>query len=379
MVPPVIYADYNSTTPCLPEAAEAAQRWMLAPANPSSRHHAPGRAAAEALESARAEVAALIGAAPEQVVFTSGATEACNLAILGVAERVLATRPRFVVGATEHPAVLEPHRRLRAAGAEMIAVAVDRDGTIDDGALAAAIDERTALVSVMRVNNETGVMHDLAAAASAAHAHGALLLCDATQACGRIPVDVATLGADLVALSAHKFYGPQGVGALWIRRGLSLEPRQLGGGQERGLRSGTHALPAIAGFGVAARVARERLTARGAHLSALSARLEAALRVALPDVVVQGAGAMRAPGTSFVTVPGLRRGWLAALRDIAASGGSSCASGTGQPSHVLRAMGVADGDAANSIRIALGEPSTPTEIDAIAAALVEAASRLGRG
>jgi cysteine desulfurase len=372
----MIYADYNATTPCLPEVVEAMRAALAEPGNPSSRHHAPGRRAAAALDQARGSVAALIGAEPEQIVFTSGATEACNLAILGVAERLLAQRRRFVFSATEHPAVLEPHRRLRAAKAEVVKVGVDHQGRLDLGALEFAIDESTALVSVMLVNNETGVIHDVADASDAAHAVGALLLCDATQAAGRLPIDVTTLKADFVALSAHKLYGPQGVGALWIRRGLSLEPQILGGGQERGIRSGTHNLPGIVGFGVAAELARRDLAARRAHLGTLTSRLEAALKSALPGLVIQGAATLRAAGTSFVTLPGLPRGWLAQLAEVAASSGSSCASGTGEPSHVLQEMGMSDADAANSVRISLGVPTTAADVDAIAAALIAGAKRL---
>jgi cysteine desulfurase len=374
----MIYADYNATAPCLPEVVEAVRATLAAQANPSSRHHAPGRAAAAALDLARSRVAALLGAEPDQVLFTSGATEACNLAILGVAERLLASRPRFTLGATEHPAVIEPHQRLRAAGAEVIELPVDRDGRLRPDALA-PIDQRTALVSLMLVNNETGVIQDVAAAARVAHERGSLLLCDATQALGKLPVAVAALGADLVACSAHKLYGPQGAGALWVRRGLSLEPRVYGGGQERGMRSGTHNLPGLVGFGVAAEHAVRELEARAARLAALTRRLELALRAGLPGVVIQGAGAPRAPGTTFLTVPGLPRGLLAQLTAVAASGGSSCASGTGKASHVLRAMGVPEADAGNSVRISLGQPTTEDEVDAIAADLIAGARRLRGG
>jgi cysteine desulfurase len=372
----VIYADANATTPCLPEVIAAVAAALARPGNPSARNHAPGRIALAALDTARAEVAALVAAASEEIVFTSGATEACNLAILGAGERLLAVRPRFVTVATEHHAVLEPHRRLAAAGADVRLIAVDGQGRVDRDALSAAIDGRTALVSVMLVNNETGVVQDVAAIARQAHERGALVLCDATQAVPRMPVAVAALEVDFLALSAHKLYGPQGVGALWLRRGLAIEPQIHGGGQERGLRSGTHNLPGIAGFGVASRAARTDLAERAARAARLGARLEAGVRARIPGVVIQGSEAPRAPGTTMLTVPGLARGWLAQLTDVAASGGSSCASGTGKPSHVLAAMGVAESDAGNSIRISLGIDNSEDDVDRIVAALAGGAERL---
>ncbi|MBA2482622.1 MAG: cysteine desulfurase [Planctomycetes bacterium] len=372
----MIYADYNATTPCLPEVVAVVSAWLARPGNPSARNHLPGREALGALDAARAEVAALIGARPEEIIFTSGATEACNLAILGVAERLLTSKPGFVALASEHHAVLAPHQRLGAAAAEVRLVPIDSQGLAVLEALDAAVDTRTALVSSMLVNNETGVIQDVPTIARLAHARGALVLCDATQATARMRVDVAALGADFVALSAHKAYGPPGVGALWVRRGLAIEPQIHGGGQERGLRSGTHNLPGIIGFGVAARIARSAMDARIAHLTVLTARLEAGIRAQIPDVVVQGDRAPRAPGTSMFTIPGLPRGWLAQLSDVAASGGSSCASASGLPSHVLAAMGVAASDAGNSVRISLGAPSTAADVDAIIAALTAGAQRL---
>ena len=371
----MIYADHNATTPCLPEAAAAVMAALTGTyANPAARHHAPGRAAQALVDGARQEVAELLAVRPDEVVFTSGATEACNLALLGIAARLLPTRPRFCALAVEHPAVLAPLDRLIALGAEIVRLPLQSDGSVDLDAARAAIDERTAVVCAMRVNNETGVIHDVRALAELAHARGALLLCDATQAPARIAVDLPALGADLAALSAHKLYGPKGIGALWLRRGLALEPVYSGGGQERGMRPGTLDVPGIAGFGVAARIARERLPARMAHLEMLSARLESRLRAELPGLVIHGRE--RAPGVAMLTLPGLRHGWLAQLAQVAASAGSACSSGTGEPSHVLTALGVARDDARNSIRIGLGEPTTTADVDGIADALIRGAKRL---
>lgn len=371
----MIYADHNATTPCLPEAAAAVQRALLTDfANPAARHHAPGRTALGLVDEARAAVAALLHVRPDELIFTAGATEACNLAIFGVAARLLADRPRFVTTAVEHPAVLAPLDRLTSLGADVQRIPVRADGAIDLDVARALIDERTALVCVMLANNETGVIHDVAALAELAHARGALLLCDVTQAPARMAVDLPALGCDLAAVSAHKLYGPKGVGALWLRRGLALEPHLLGGGQERGLRPGTLNTPGIAGFGIAARIATERLDVRVAHLTALSAQLESRLRADLPGLVIHGA--TRVPGVAMLTLPGLRHGWLAQLAEVAASAGSACSSGTGEASHVLTALGVARDDARNSIRISLGEGTTAAEVARIAESLTRGARRL---
>lgn len=369
----MIYADHNATAPCLPAVAAAVAAALEAGlGNPSARHHVPGRAARAAVDGARAQVAALIGARPDEIIFTAGATEACNLALIGAGLRLRAHRPGLVTWAAEHAAVLEPLRALARAGARLRELPVDVDGRYALPDLTAA----DGVVAAMLVNNETGVVQDVAAIAAAAHAAGALCVCDASQAPGRLAVDVDALGVDLLVLSAHKFHGPPGVGALWIRRGLGLEPLLFGGGQERGLRPGTENVPAIIGMGLAAELARRELPERACRLAARTARLEAGLAAAIPGLVVQGAGALRAPGTSFVTVPGLPRGWLSTLVAVVASSGSSCSSGLGRPSHVLSAMGVPAADAANSIRLGLGAGSSEAEVDAIVAELARGACGL---
>lgn len=370
----MIYADHNATTPPLPEvvsamAAVLADGW----GNPGARH-AHGRRAQAAIEAARAEVAAMVGGDPAGVVFTSGATEALNLAILGLGERLLPARPRVVTCASEHPAVLAPVARLAEAGAEAVVLPVDHAGRLDPARLEAAIDDRTGLVCLMLANHETGTVHDVAAAAAIAHRHGALAVCDATQAVGRMAVDAAALGVDALACTAHKIYGPQGSGALWLRTGLAPAAQILGGGQERGLRSGTANLPGIVGFGVAAAAARRGLQLRIGHLVALGARLETGIRACLPRVVVQGAAGPRIPGTCMLTLPGLPAGWLATLAGISASGGAACTAGG--PSRTLLAMGVDPRDAANSVRLGLGIGTTTDEVDAIIAALAHGAAVL---
>jgi cysteine desulfurase len=368
-----VYADHNATSPCLPAVAAAVAAALAAGlGNPSSRHHEPGRRALAALDHARAQVAALLGARDDEVVFTAGATEACNLALLGAAHRLRTDRPLCCTWEAEHPAVLEPLRAAARAGSLLTELPVDGDGRYAPLPAVA----RPGLVAALLVNNETGVVQDLPAIAAAAHAAGALVFCDATQAPGRLPLEVAALGCDLLAISGHKFGGPPGCGALWLRRGLGLEPLLHGGGQERGLRPGTPPVALLAGLGLAAELARRDLDARRDHLGRLTARLESGLRAAIPGLVVQGAGAPRAPGTSCVTVPGLPRGWLGTLVRVAASSGSSCASGSGKPSHVLAAMGVPAADAANSIRLSFAPGTTVAEVDTCIAELARGAAGL---
>lgn len=371
----MIYADHAATTPCLPEVADLLRRVLVEDfGNPSSRNHPLGRAARGRIDAARAQVAAALGARDEELVFTSGATESCNLAVIGVIQRLLATRPKLVVIATEHPAVLESARACAAAGAELVVVDVDAEGRPDPAQLAAAIDQRTALVAAMLVNNETGVVHDLPGIAELAHRHGALLLCDATQGLGRLPLAVDELGCDLLACTAHKAYGPKGNGVLWLRRGLFVSPLIHGGGQERGIRPGTENVAGIAGFGLACELVTADLTATAARLERLQATLEQRLAAALPGLVVHGAGTRRAPGTSFVSLPDLPRGWLAQLSAIGVSGGSSCA--TGEPSHSLAAMGVPRAQASNAIRVSLGRDNTEAEVATIAQTMIDGANRL---
>jgi cysteine desulfurase len=381
----VPYLDYAASAPLRAEALQAMLPLLERPAaNPSSQH-GPGRSARTAVETAREQVAALIGAAPEEVVFTSGGTEADNLAVKGA---VLArpTGARHVVcSAVEHHAVLDAAAWAEAdAGARVTLAPVDPVGRVDLERLAGLLEPgRTALVAVMAANNEVGTGQPVAAAGELAHAAGAVLLCDAVQAAGLPGVDAGRDGIDLLALAAHKLGGPTGVGALVVRRGASLRPLLHGGGQERGLRSGTLPAAAIAGFGAAAAAAlAERQAGFAASLAGLRDRLLAGLRAVAPDLAVNGdpGGAGSLPGLLSVRFPGRRAEDLLLLLDrrrVACSAGSACASGAVAPSHVLVAMGRGAAEARETVRFSLGHASTEADVDAAVAAVAQALGVLG--
>jgi cysteine desulfurase len=374
----VPYLDYAASAPLRAEALAAMLPLLQRPAaNPSSQH-GPGRAARAAVETAREQVAALVGAAPGEVVFTSGGTEADNLAVKGA---VLA-RPQgarqLVCSAVEHHAVLDAAAWAQAdAGARVALAPVDPAGRVDLERLAGLLEPgRTALVAVMAANNEVGTGQPVAAAAGLAHAAGAVLLCDAVQAAGLPGVDMGGDGIDLLALAAHKLGGPTGVGALVVRAGAALRPLLHGGGQERGLRSGTLPAAAIAGFGAAAAAAQAERQAPSvaAGLAALRALLLAALRALEPGLVVNGdpGGAASLPGLLSLRFPGRRAEDLLLLLDrqgIACSAGSACASGAVAPSHVLLAMGRSPAEARETVRFSLGHASTEADVDAAVAAV----------
>jgi cysteine desulfurase len=375
------YLDYAASAPLRAESLAAMLPLLERPAaNPSSQH-GPGRAARTAVEAAREQVAALVGAAPGEVLFTSGGTEADNLAVKGT---VLA-RPegarQLVCSAVEHHAVLDAAAWAEAdAGARVALAPVTPDGRVDLERLAVLLEPgRTALVAVMAANNEVGTGQPVAAAAELAHAAGAVLLCDAVQAAGLPGVDVGRDGIDLLALAAHKLGGPTGVGALVLRPGTALRPLLHGGGQERGVRSGTLPAAAIAGFGAAAAAALAEREAAGfaAALAGLRDRLLAGLRALEPDLVVNGdpTGAGRLPGLLSVRFPGRRAEDLLLLLDrhgVACSAGSACASGAVTPSHVLVAMGRGAAEARETVRFSLGHASTAADVDAAVAAVAEA-------
>jgi cysteine desulfurase len=362
-----VYLDYNASAPLRPEVREAMCAFLGPPANPSSAHREGARARA-ALETARAEVAALLGAAPAEIVFTSGATEANNLALRGALE-VVGPKGELVTTAIEHASVLETARALAAVGHRLVTVPVDTEGRIALAALAAAVTPATALVSIGLANGETGAVAPVAEIAATLRARRVLLHTDAAQAAGRLPLDVATLGADLVSLSSHKLGGPAGAGALWIRRGTALRPQLAGGPQERDRRAGTENVAAIVGFGVAARLARDGLATAPARMAALAERLWTGLRARIPDVARNGPMASpRLPNTLNVTVPGCTGESLMVLLDlagVAVSVGSACAAGAAEPSHVLLAMG-RDRDAARGgLRLSLGPETTAADIDRV--------------
>lgn len=373
----MIYADYNATTPCLPEIADRMRELLCGDfANPGNRASLAGRRARGAIDTAREQVARAVGASPDEILFTSGATEAANTIILGVMERMMSERPRILSSAIEHPAVCMPAEFCGRAGADWMELPVDSRGRLDMACLKEALKQPTALVCVMGANNETGVLQDLSEVARLSHAAGALVFGDLTQMLGKLPFSVHTLDLDFACFSAHKCYGPKGVGAIYKRRGLALSPLIRGGGQEEGLRSGTENVPGIAGFGMAADRAAREVNQRKAHLQRLTRLLEGQVASRLPGLVIQSAAAERLPGTSMFSMPGMRGKWLPQLPDIVASSGSACASLQGKPSHVLRSMGVDPETALRSVRVSLGIPSTEAEVRQIAKRLVEGAEKL---
>lgn len=366
------YLDHNASTPVDPRVLEAMLPYLSGPyGNPSSLHRY-GRLARDAVERARGQVAALVGAQPGELIWTSGGTEANNLALKGVCQGGQAGR--LLYGASEHPAVMEAAESLRAAGWPVEVIAVDAQGRIAESAFRQQLRAGPVrLVSLMRANNETGVIHELAPWASAIHAAGGWLHVDATQAAGKLPLDVATLGADLLTLSSHKLYGPKGVGALVVRAEVELQPLLHGGAQEKGLRGGTENLPAIVGFGAAAELAQQELETRMAHQLALRERLDAGLR-ALPGVRLFGDGAPRLANTTQFGLAGWDGEALLMhldRRGYAVSSGSACASGSGEPSHVLLAMGVEPMAAKGAVRVSLGKDSQQSEVDGLLRVLNE--------
>jgi cysteine desulfurase len=374
----VPYLDYAASAPLRAEALAAMLPLLERPAaNPSSQH-GQGRAARAAVETAREQVAALVGAAPAEVVFTSGGTEADNLAVKGTLLGRPAQDRHLVCSAVEHHAVLDAAAWAEAdAGARVDLAPVDGLGRVDPDRLAGLLQPgRTALVAVMAANNEVGTGQPVAAVADLAHAAGAVLLCDAVQAAGLPGVDLAGDGIDLLALAAHKLGGPTGVGALVVRSGTDLRPLLHGGGQERGLRSGTLPAAAIAGFGAAAEAAlAERRSGAATALTALRSRLLAGLRPLTPELEVNGDPDPGLPGLLSVRFPGRRAEDLLLLLDrhgVACSAGSACASGAVTPSHVLVAMGRTPAEARETVRFSLGHASTQAEVDVAVSAVAQA-------
>ena len=360
-----IYLDHNATTPLRPQAERAVAAALTRAGNPSSVHRF-GRGIRRVVEEARERVAAIVGAHSEQVIFTSGGTEANAMALRG------AGRARIVVSSVEHASVM-------AAAPEAVRVPVNRDGVIDLAALEAALaaDPRPALVSLMFANNETGVIQPVSKAAEIARRFGALLHCDAVQAAGKISVNMSGLGAHLLTLSAHKFGGPMGAGALVVDDNVSLEALIKGGGQERGLRAGTENVPGIAGFGAAAEAAAAEIEQCG-HLAAWRDDLEARAQAAVPTAQVLGTDTLRLPNTSCLALPGVAAETQVIALDlagVAVSAGSACSSGKVGPSHVLAAMGVGEDLASAAIRVSFGWSSTATDVERFLQAWTALAAR----
>ncbi|MFI8879512.1 cysteine desulfurase family protein [Streptomyces sp. NPDC055243] len=370
------YLDYNATAPIRPEALAAVLEAMQSVGNASSLHQ-PGRQAAHRVDIARRQLADLLGCSPGEIIFTSGATEANNLALRAayIAGNPLVTTP------VEHPAVLETARTVTTENHDdLVLLPVSADGLVDLDALEQVFAERRGgVVSLMAGNNETGVLTDLRVAAKAAREAGALVHTDATQIIGRLPVDVTELDVDLLSLSAHKFGGPQGAGALYVRRGSPLPHRPLlvGGGQERGWRAGTLNVAGIIGMGAAAEAARRGLSEEVERIAALRDRLENLVTDGLPGCRINGRRDQRLPGVTSITFLGVPAdAVLAAMPDVAASEGSACASGAPTPSHVLLAMGLSREDADSTIRFSLGYATTHAEIEHAAHAVKRAVTQV---
>ena len=363
-----IYLDYSATTPVDPRVAEVMCRYLTMEGNfgnPASRSHAFGWEAEKAVERARGEVAALINADPKEIVWTSGATESDNLALKGAARFYQAKGRHIVTVKTEHKAILDTARQLEREGFEVTYLEPEPNGLLDLGKLEAALRKDTILVSVMHVNNEIGVIQDLAAISRIVKPRGILLHSDAAQSAGKIPIDVAALGVDLLSLSAHKVYGPKGIGALYVRRKprVRLEAQMHGGGHERGMRSGTLATHQIVGMGEAFRLAREEMETEAARLKGLRVRLLEGLSD-IEEVYVNGDLEHRIPGNlniSFNFIEG--ESLIMALKELAVSSGSACTSASLEPSYVLRALGRNDELAHSSIRFTMGRFTTEEDVE----------------
>ena len=379
----LVYADHHATTPLDPEVFAAMRPWLEGiSANPSSTH-GPGRAAREAVETARAEVAVALGAEPSEIVFTSGGTEADNLAVRGGARAARETDPartRVLFTAAEHAAVREAALSLRADGFEPLELPVDARGVPAAAALAAACETGTAaLVSVILANNETGAVFDaLDAFVAQARARGAIVHTDAVQAVGKIPVNTRALGVDLLALTAHKFGGPKGAGALFVRKGVRLQPLAAGGGQERGRRGGTENVAGIVGLGAAIRLASARLSSEAARLAGLRDRFEAGLLARLPGARIHAANGSRLPTATSAVFPGTEAETLVAALDlegIAVSAGSACHAGTTSPSRVLLALGLSPAEARATLRFSFGRGSREEDVDRLLEAVPRVVAR----
>jgi cysteine desulfurase len=364
-----IYLDHNATTPVAPAVADRLDRavrdlW----GNASSVHHY-GQQSKAAVDEARSQVAALIGAESSEIVFTASGTESDNFAIRGAAEALAATgRKHLIATGIEHEAVLKTLAALAKRGWRITLLPVDATGIVSPEALRAAITDDTALVSVMHANNEIGTIQPIAELAQIAKAHGALVHTDAVQTAGKIPVNVKALGVDLLSISAHKFYGPKGVGAMWLRKGVRLTPFMTGGRQERNRRAGTENVPGIVGLGMAAELARTKMTGEAERVRALRDRLESGLLASVPGAQRNGAAEPRVPNTSNISFDRIESESLLIgldLEGIAVSSGSACSSGTLEPSHVLKAMGLPHLRTLSSIRFSLGAANTDADVERV--------------
>jgi len=377
-----IYLDYNATTPCDPRVVDKMLPYLSKVyGNPSNSFHRQGRMAAKAVDVARQQVANLIEAQPGEIYFTSGATESNNQAIFGITK--LATngdRRRIVTSQIEHKAVLLPCQKLEQSGFDVIFLPVDSGGRVRPEDAEAAIDEKTLLVTIQAVNNEIGTLQPIAEIAAIAHQHGALVHTDAAQLVGKLPISVSDLGIDLLSMSAHKLYGPKGVGALYIHGGtrhIPIEPLILGGGQESGLRSGTTNVPGIVGFGEACRIAKELVNGEAERIANLRDLFEQILAKEISFLKINGKNASRLPNTSSLTFPRIDAdALLLNLPEVMMGTGSACTSGAMEPSHVLQAIGLSREDAASTVRASLGRFTTKEDIQKASELIIKAAQTL---
>ena len=363
-----IYMDHNATTPLDPRVLDVMRPYLAEYfGNPSSTTHEHGRATREAIEEARGKVANLINATPREIVFTSGATEADNMAVMGVASRLKEKGNHIITTRIEHKAVLDTCRYLEKHGFDLTYLPVDRYGMIDPDDLEKAITDRTILISVMYVNSEVGTIQPVEEVGKIAGKRGILFHCDAVQAAGKIETDTKKLNVDLLATSSHKIYGPKGVGALYVRKGLRLDPIMHGGGQERGMRPGTLNTPAIVGFGEACRLRKEEMADEAVRLVALRERLKERILKGIDHVHLNGHPEERQPGNlnfSFEYVEG--ESLILPIKDVALSSGSACTSDSLESSYVLLAMGVPEAIAHCSVRFGLGSGNTESDVDEVA-------------
>lgn len=377
----MIYLDSHATTPVDPRVVEAMLPFFTEHfGNASSRNHPFGWKAAKAVEHAREQVADLIGARFREVVFTSGATESNNLAIKGIAARAPSSRRHIVTLATEHRAVLDPCRALERRGIRATYLGVAPDGLVDLDVVRSAVTDETLLVSVMAGNNEIGVLQPLAEISRIAKSHGAVFHCDGVQAAGVMPMDAGELGIDLLSLSAHKMYGPKGVGALYVARSnpaIEIEPLLNGGGHERGYRSGTLNVPGIVGFGKAAEICRESRSVESGRLQTLRDRLWCGLQ-SLDGVHVNGSMERRLPQNLNIRIDGIAGETLltALANEVAVSSGAACATASAEPSHVLRALGLTDDQARASLRFGFHRFNTDQEVDLVVSMVADSVKRL---
>lgn len=378
-----VYLDHHSTTPCAPEVVKAMQPCFTETyGNPSAVNHDRGRKASEQVYAAKEKIAALLNTIPEAITITAGATESNNIAILGLADAAPEGRDEIIMSPFEHPSVRNPVLKLEERGFTVKTLPITKDGFVDPEVLRETISDRTLLVTVMAANHEIGTVQDIKSLAQVAHDAGALFHTDATQAVGKVPVDVADADVDMLSLSGHKFYGPPGVGALYVRQKppLDLHPVMFGGGQQDGLRSGTIPLALAVGLGEAARVAGEMMQGEKDRLAVLCKRFRDRMEAAIPDMYINGCCERRIPGSLNICFPGVKAAdlMLDLADELCLASGSACASGANAPSPVLKALGLSDEDCAASIRISMGRATTETEVDYAAQKLIEAV-RAARG